>query len=110
MDTFVDSILGVAWFAIAVMLLWGLADWVRKALSSPARLPFFRMLERQGLTLTQVEEVVGFNGLSRAVRRCAHCSECKACETWLACGWLGRKPVDCPNGGVFRQAKGLKYS
>jgi hypothetical protein len=107
MDTFVESILGVAWFAIAVMLLWGLADWVRKALSSPTRLPFFRMLERQGLTLTQVEEVVGFKGLARAVRRCVRCSKREACESALVGGWLGRKPPVCPNEKVFWQARGL---
>lgn len=107
MNAYVDAMMTVAWLAIAVMLLWGLADGVRKVLSSPEPLPFFRMLKRQGLTLTQVEEVVGFNGLSRAVRRCAHCSERKACETGLFGGWLGRRPVDCPNEALFRRAKGL---
>jgi len=107
MNTYVDAIMTVTWLAIALMLLWGLADGVRKVFSSPTPLPFFHMLERQGLTLTQVEEVVGFNGLSRAVRRCALCSESKACRSWLACGWLGRKPVDCPNEALFRRAKGL---
>ncbi len=99
MNAYVDAIMIVAWVAIAVMLVWGLAAGTRKVLSSPAPLPFFRMLERQGLTLAQVEEVVGISGLSRAVRRCALCAGSSDC---------GRRAIACPNEPLFRRAKGLK--
>lgn len=106
MNFYVDMLVAVAWFAIFAMLLWGVADGLRKVLWNPEPLPFFRMLERQGLTLRQVEEAAGIGPLSLAVRRCAHCSERKACQAGFVSGWLGRKPVDCPNEELFRQAKG----
>ena len=99
MNAYVDAIMTVAWLAIAGMLLWGVADGLRKVLWDDSRLPFFGMLERQGLTLARVEEVVGIRELSRAVRLCAHCAGRSDC---------GRRVIACPNEALFRRAKGLR--
>lgn len=98
MDTLVTGLIGFAWVAIAALLLLGVVDGLRKVLWNDGPLPFFGMLERQGLTLTQVEEAVGINELSRAVRRCAHCTARSDC---------GRRANCCPNEPLFRRAKGL---
>ena len=92
------GLIGAASLAVAAVLLWGLVNGLRKVLGNRARLPFFNMLERRGLTLTQVEEAVGMNQLARALRRCAHCGTRQEC---------GRHIVDCPNEPLFRRAKGL---
>ena len=96
MNAYVNVIVIVAWLAIAGMLLWSVANGLRKVLWDDSPLPFFSMLERQGLTLPQVEEVVGINELSRAVRRCVLCSERSDC---------GPRTVSCPNEPLFRRAK-----
>ncbi len=85
------------WLAIVGMLLWGIAAGLRTALRNDARLPFFGMLERQGLTLRQVEEAVGIDELARAVRRCTFCASRSSC---------GRHPVRCPNEPLLRRAQG----
>jgi len=59
------------------------------------RLPFFGMLERRGVTLNQVEEVVGIDALARAVRRCSLCAGRSDCRLdWDI----------CPNEPLFRRA------
>lgn len=69
----------------------------RRWLSRRDDLPFFRRVERRGLTLVQVEEAVGMNELARALRRCAACVERPRC---------GRRTAACPNDGVIRGALG----
>jgi hypothetical protein len=56
------GLIGVAWLAIAALLLWGFVDSLRRALNDRAPLPFFVMLERRGLTATQVEAAAGSGG------------------------------------------------
>ena len=96
MNAYTNAIMTVAWLAIAGMLLWAVANSLRKALWNDSPLPFFGMLERQGLTLRNVEEVVGINELAHAVRRCALCPARSGCD---------RSAASCPNEPLFRRAK-----
>lgn len=97
METIVQATVAVAWLAIAAILLWSIVEGVRKVLRDDGQLPIFAMLERQRLTLRQVEEAVGMNELARAVRRCAHCASRSDC---------GLDAVFCPNEPILRRAKG----
>ena len=98
MDGFDPIILGVVWLAIAALLVWGVVDALRRLLRNDTPLPLFGMLERQGLTLAQAEQVVGINELSHAVRRCALCAVRSEC---------GRRAAFCPNGSLLLRAKVL---
>lgn len=98
MDMFVYILQGAFSLAIAGLLVWGVSVGLRRVLGNDRRLPFFDMLERQGLTLAQAEEVVGINELSRAVRRCAHCAARSDC---------GGRAAFCPNGSLLLRAKVL---
>jgi hypothetical protein len=91
-------LIGVAWLAIAAMLLWGLADGLRKVFRTPGPLPFFTMLQRYGLTLAQLEHAVGPHALGLAVRRCASCTGRFNC---------GSAAVRCPNEPLFLRARGF---
>ena len=71
-------------------------DAFRKALSGDAPLPFFRRLERAGLSTERVEERVGLAQLAGAIRRCALCQGRLQCERG--------EEVDCPNEEFLRRA------
>jgi hypothetical protein len=92
------GLIGVAWLAIAAMLLWGVVDGVRRALSERTPLPFFAMLERRGLNARQVEAAAGAGGVARALRRCAYCAGRFDC---------GRREVECPNEALIRHVTRL---
>lgn len=92
------GLIGAAWLAIAGMLLWGAGNGLRRLFRTASPVPFFGMLQRHGLTLTQVEEAVGLDEVGQAVRRCAECAGRWEC---------GRRALDCPNEWLFRRAKGL---
>jgi hypothetical protein len=104
MDTAIDLALTAGWLALAALLAYHVFDAWRR----PEPLPFFRMLERHGLSVTQAEEAAGREALAAALRRCALCSDRKACARVLAVDWLGRGPLACPNAEFFEQAKGAK--
>jgi hypothetical protein len=87
------GLIGAAWLAIAAMLLWGVVSSVRRALGDDTPLPFFVMLERRGLTATQLEAAAGIGGVARALRRCAYCAGRTDC---------GGRAVDCPNEALIR--------
>jgi hypothetical protein len=99
MDANLSVITGsiIIWLAIAAMLLWGTVAGLRTVLRNNTRLPFFGMIERRGLTLRQVEEVVGMDELARAVRRCTFCAARSSCS---------EHPVRCPNEPLLRRAQG----
>jgi hypothetical protein len=87
--------LGMAWVAIALMLAWGaVVALYRLFADEAAPLPFFIMLERQGLNARQLEAAVGAGGVARAVRRCALCAGRGDCAR-------GRR-VDCPNEALIK--------
>lgn len=88
MGTLVNGLLAIAWLAIAGILLWGVVAGVRNALRDDSPLPFFLMLERRGLTVTQAEDVAGIEALARALRRCAYCRGRADC---------GPRRVECLN-------------
>ena len=92
------GLMGVAWLAIAAMLLWGVVNAVRRALWDSAPLPFFVMLERRGLNARQVEAAAGAGGIARALRRCAYCAGRFDC---------GQREVDCPNEALIRHVTRL---
>ena len=91
----VPGLIGAAWLAIVLMLVWGAAvALVRLARTPP--LPFFAMVERHGLTFDEMERAVGADALARALRRCADCTRRHSCAEELA---------GCPNAPLFRHAR-----
>lgn len=106
MDTAIALALTAAWLALGALLAYGVFDAWRRV--EPP--PFFQVLERHGLSVTQAEEAAGREALAAALRRCALCGEKKACARALALDWLGRGPLACgPNAGFFEQVKGAKF-
>jgi hypothetical protein len=105
MDTAIDLALTAAWLAFGALLAYGaFAAWRRVE-----PLPFFRVLGRHGLSVAQAEAAAGPEALAAALRRCALCSEKKACARALAVDWLGRGPVACgPNAEFLKQVKGAE--
>ena len=88
-------LIGMAWVAIALMLAWGaVVGLYRLFAGEAAPLPFFVMLERQGVNALQLEAAVGAGGMARAVRRCALCVGRRDCAR-------GRR-VDCPNEALMK--------
>ena len=103
MDTVIDVALTAAWVALGARLGYGAFDAWRRV----EPLPFFRMLERYGLSAARVEEAAGREALAAGLRRCELCSDRKACARALAVDWLGRGPLACsPNVEFFKQLKG----
>ena len=103
MDTALDLTLTAAWLALGALLAYGVYD----AWRHPEPLPFFQVLKRHGLSVTQAEEAAGSEALAAALRRCELCSDRKACARALAVDWLGRQPPACgPNAEFFEQVKG----
>ena len=105
MDTVIALALTAAWLALGALLAYGVfAAWRR--VEPP---PFFEVLQRHGLSVTQAEEVAGREALAGALRRCELCSDRKACARALAVDWLGRGPLACgPNAEFFEQVKGAE--
>jgi hypothetical protein len=92
------ALIGAAWLAIALVLLWGAALSLYRLFSVAEPLPFFVMLERRGLNALQLEAAVGAGGIARALRRCALCASRRDC---------GRRPVECPNEALIRHVSRL---
>lgn len=103
MDTAMALALTAAWLALGALLTYHVfAEWRRVE-----PLPFFQVLERHGLSVTQAEEAAGPEALAAALRRCALCSEKNACARALALVWLGRWPPACgPNAEFLERMKG----
>ncbi|MBI4203503.1 MAG: hypothetical protein HY527_00630 [Betaproteobacteria bacterium] len=105
MDTVINLALTAAWLVLGALLAYSVFDAWRRG----ERLPFFRMLERHGLSVAQAEEAAGREALAAALRRCELCSDRKACARALAVDWLGRGPLACgPNAEFFEQVKGAE--
>lgn len=92
------ALIGIAWVAIAVMLLWGAGVSLHRLLWTTEPLPFFVMLERRGLTALQVEAAAGIGGVARALRRCASCAARRDCD---------RRRIECPNEALIRHVTRL---
>ena len=94
------TLIGIAWAAIALALAWGaVVALYRLFADDSAPLPFFVMLERQGLNARQVEAAVGAGGIARALRRCALCAGRRECSQ-------GRR-VECPNEALIKHVTRL---
>lgn len=105
MDTAITLALTAAWLALGTLLAYHVFDAWRRV----EPLPFFEVLERHGLSVTQAKKAVGQEALTAALRRCALCSERGACARALAVDWLGRGPLACgPNVRFFEQVKGAE--
>jgi hypothetical protein len=102
MDTAIVLVLTAAWLAFGVLL----THHVFVTWRHPDPLPFFRMLERYGLSVTQAEQAAGKEAFAAALRRCELCRDKKACVRALAADCLGRGPVACPNAEYFERVKG----
>ena len=102
MDTAITLALTAAWVALGALLAYGVfVAWRRVE-----PLPFFQVLERHGLSVTQAEQAAGPEALAAALRRCELCSDRKACARALALDWLGRQPPACgPNAQFFKLMK-----
>jgi hypothetical protein len=100
MDAIVQTVIGAAWLVLATGLAWSAFRAVQRVRSQDGAPPFFRMLSRRGVSVTQAEEAVGISELSRAVRRCVLCSGNEACRANLA----GHE-ADCPNAGVLERVR-----
>jgi len=96
MEYIVQGIVAVAWLAIVAILLWILMEGMGKFLKDDGPLPFFKRLEREGLTRRRIEDAVGMDEFVRAVRRCTFCAARSKC---------GRYPVDCPNEPLLRRVR-----
>lgn len=90
------SLIGAAWLAIALMLVWGVAVTLYRLVRWSRPLPFFAMIERHGLNCDQMERAVGADALARALSRCADCTRRQSCAGELA---------GCPNAPLFRHAR-----
>jgi hypothetical protein len=101
MDTAIDLALTAGWFAFGVLLAYHVFDTWRRG----EPLPFFRMLERDGLSVTQAEQAAGKEAFAAALRRCELCSDKKVCARALAADCLGRGPLACPNARFWAQVK-----
>ena len=103
MDTAISLALTGAWLALGVLLAYRVYDGWRRV----EPLPFFQVLERHGVSVTQAEAAAGREALAAALQRCALCSDRQACARVLAVDWLGRQPPACgPNAEFFKQVKG----
>jgi hypothetical protein len=103
MDTVIALALTAAWLALGALLAYHVfVAWRR--VEPP---PFFEVLQRHGLSVTQAEEAVGREALATAVRRCALCSQKKACARALAAVWRGHWPPACgANAEFLERVKG----
>ena len=91
-------LIGLAWLAIALVLVCGATVSLYRLFSVAEPLPFFVMLERRGLNALQLEAAVSAGGIARALRRCALCASRRDC---------GRRPVECPNEALMRYVSRL---
>lgn len=92
----VIGLIGAAWLAVALMLVWGAAVALYRLVQAARPLPFFVMIERHGLSCDQMERAVGTDALARALSRCADCTRRRSCDGVLA---------GCPNAPLFRHAR-----
>lgn len=90
------SLIGGAWLAILLMIIWGAAAGLYRLTRILRPLPFFALVERHGLSLDEMERAVGADALARALRRCADCGRKRSCMGDLA---------GCPNAPLFRHAR-----
>ena len=95
--------IGIAWLAILVgLVVTALRDAFR-AERRQLQLPFFRMLERRGLSSTQVVRIVGLDGFVQATERCASCAVEAACRRALRLSWFAFGAPPCPNAELFER-------
>lgn len=104
----VTFLIAAAWLAILGVFFWGVVSGWRTQLLSDLPLPFFRLLEREGLTVARAGALVGVAELADAASRCTTCASRRACEAGVLGGWLGRRPAGCPNEQLFERLGGPK--
>jgi hypothetical protein len=90
------GLIGAAWLAIALMLVWGVAVTLYRLVRWSRPLPFFAMIERHGLSFGQMERAVSADALARALCRCADCTRRRSCTGDLA---------GCPNAPLLHHAR-----
>jgi hypothetical protein len=98
--------IGLGWLAVLGLLAWGGAEEPRPMARSPARAPFFAMLERHGLTLVQAEEAAGLRAVGEAAGRCASCGSRVACRRALRWSAVGFEAPPCPNAAFLARVRG----
>ena len=98
-------LIGFAWLAILGMLVWGVAAELWHLVRGRERTLFVHRLERHGLTLAEAVQAEGYDSLARALDRCVHCRDQRACRHALRFGWLGARAPRCPNAALFAHAR-----
>lgn len=102
MDSLLVTLLVAVWLAFAafrVAVAW------RRVMRDETPLPFFRMVERQGLALERLEETASPETLGIALRRCALCGDKDYCRAWLASPGDRDCSAFCPNVAFFADAR-----
>lgn len=101
----VTFLIAAAWLAILGVFFWGVVSGWRTQLLSDLPLPFFRLLEREGLTVARAGALVGVTELTDAANRCTTCASRRACDLG---GFRFTRPAGCPNEQLFERLGGPK--
>jgi predicted Kef-type K+ transport protein len=99
MEIIGQGIVAVGWLAIASLVLVLVVAGLREHMDDRRELPFFGLLEQQGMTVNQAVEAVGIDSLARAVRRCAFCASKAGCGA-----------NSCPNEPLLQRAKNRQHA
>lgn len=99
-------VIGFAWLAILGMLAWGGVVGLWRLVRVKERAPFFGVLERNGVTLVEAEQVAGFRGVAEAASRCGSCDTRDACQRAMRWGLLGFEAPPCLNAAFFARVRG----
>lgn len=101
----VTYLIAAAWLAIVAVFFWGVASGWRTQLLSDLPLPFFRLLERDGLTVARAGSLIGMTALAEAASRCTTCASRRTCELG---GFRFARPQNCPNEHLLERLGGRR--
>jgi hypothetical protein len=105
MDAVATVLMGAVLIAFAAILghaLWAL--W-RTAMIEQRPLLMPRMLERQGVALSDAADFWTFERAANAARRCTVCRQAEECQAWLARGASAGYETFCPNAEFIGSLK-----
>lgn len=101
----VTYLIAAIWLAILGVFCWGVVSGWRTQLLRDLPLPFFRLLERDGLTVARAGALIGMSELADAASRCATCASRRACELG---GFRFTRPAGCRNEHLFERLEGRR--
>lgn len=104
MDTFEAIALVTATLAlIAAAAYAAVVSW-RRVMNDDRPLPFFRVLDREGIPVEALREA-STSRIATAVRRCALCGGKDDCRAAFDAGRPQDAAADCPNADLFAALK-----